>query len=86
MLRGPRHELQLRDSGHMSFTDYQVLLPQAGIPPADLVDGFGTIDGGRSVRVQRAYLLAFVDRYLGGRPGALLSGPSAAYPEMRFLP
>jgi dienelactone hydrolase len=86
VLRGPRHRLELRGSGHMSFTDYQVLLPQAGVPPADLVDGYGTIEGGRSVRVQRAYLLAFADRYLGGRRGALLSGPSAAYPEMRFLP
>jgi dienelactone hydrolase len=86
VLRGPRHQLELRDSGHMSFTDYQVLLPQAGIPPADLVDALGTIEGGRSVRVQRAYLLAFTDRYLGGRRGTLLNGPSAAYPEMRFLP
>jgi dienelactone hydrolase len=86
VLRGPRHRLELRDSGHMSFTDYQVLLPQAGIPPADLVEAFGTIDGRRSVQVQRAYVLAFVDRYLGGRRGTLLSGPSAAYPEMRFLP
>jgi dienelactone hydrolase len=86
VLRGPRLELQLRDSGHMSFTDYQVLLPQAGIPPADLIEGYGTIEGGRSVRVQRAYLLAFVDRALGGRRGTLLDGPSAAYPEMRFLP
>ncbi|GAA3219517.1 lipase [Dactylosporangium siamense] len=86
VLRGPRLELQLRRSGHLSFTDYQVLLPQAGIPPEDLADAFGTIDGPRSVQVQRAYLLAFADRHLGGRRGTLLSGPSAAYPEMRFLP
>ncbi|MEV0129264.1 hypothetical protein AB0H83_12505 [Dactylosporangium sp. NPDC050688] len=72
--------------GHLSFTDYQVLLPQTGAAPADLEPALGTIDGGRSVRVQRAYLLAFADRYLGGRGGTLLSGPSAGYPEMRFLP
>lgn len=85
-LRGPRLELQLRDSGHMSFTDYQVLLPQAGVPPEALVEAYGTIDGERSVRVQRAYLLAFADRFVGDRRGTLLDGPSAAFPEMRFLP
>lgn len=86
VLRCPRHQLELRGSGHMSFTDYQVLLPQTGAAPADLEPALGTIDGARSVRVQRAYLLAFADRYLGGHSGTLLSGPSAAYPEMRFLP
>ncbi|MFF5227738.1 alpha/beta hydrolase family protein [Dactylosporangium sp. NPDC000521] len=86
VLRGPRLELQLRDSGHMSFTDYQVLLPQAGIPAEDLVEPLGTIDGDRSVRVQRAYLLAWADRRLSGRRGTLLDGPCAAFPEMRFLP
>ncbi|MEV0562440.1 hydrolase [Dactylosporangium sp. NPDC050588] len=86
VLRGPRLELQLRDSGHMSFTDYQVLLPQAGIPAEDLAGQLGTIDGERSVRVQRAYLLAWADRWLSGRGGTLLDGPCAAFPEMRFLP
>ncbi|WP_344499358.1 hydrolase [Dactylosporangium maewongense] len=86
VLRGPRLELQLRDSGHMSFTDYQVLLPQAGIPAEDLAGQLGTIDGERSVRVQRAYLLAWADCWLSGRGGTLLDGPCAAFPEMRFLP
>jgi predicted dienelactone hydrolase len=85
-LRGPRHELQLRASGHMSFTDYPVLLPQSGVPPQDLVADFGTIDGPRSVLVQRVYVLAFFDRYLRHRGGWLLAGPSARYPEMRFVP
>jgi predicted dienelactone hydrolase len=84
-LRGPRRHLELRGSGHLSFTDYQVLLPQAGVPPEELAGAFGTIDGARSVRVQRAYLTAFADRFLGGRRGALLDGPSPAFPEMRFL-
>lgn len=85
-LRGPRHWLQLDGSGHMSFTDYQVLLPQAGLPPEDLVPAFGTIDGERAVAVQRAYIRAFFDRYLCHGSGTLLAGPSRRYPEMRFLP
>jgi predicted dienelactone hydrolase len=85
-LRGPRYDLQLAGSGHMSFTDLQVLLPQAGIPAEDLVPDYGTIDGARSITVQRAYVLAFFDRYLRNRNGSLLAGPSRRYPEMRFTP
>jgi dienelactone hydrolase len=85
-LRGPRHWLQLDGSGHMSFTDYQVLLPQAGVPPEAMVPAFGTIDGKRAIAVQRAYVLAFFDRYLRHRDGKLLAGPSPRYSEMRFMP
>ncbi|MBB5867732.1 dienelactone hydrolase [Allocatelliglobosispora scoriae] len=84
-LRGPRRELQLDESGHMSFTDYQVLLPQAGVPAADLIPAYGTIDGARSVTVQRAYVLAFIDRYLRRSGGQLLDRPSPRFPEMRFV-
>ena len=65
-LRGPRHELELRDSGHMSFTDYQVLLPQAGIPPADLVDALRH-DRGRPVGAGAARLPARVRRPVSRR-------------------
>jgi hypothetical protein len=34
---------------------------------------------------QRAYLTAFFDRSLRGRPGHLVDGPSAQYPKVRFL-
>jgi pimeloyl-ACP methyl ester carboxylesterase len=85
-LRGPRHQLQLDGSGHLSFTDYQVLLPQAGVPPEVMVASFGTIDGQRAIAVQRAYIRAFFDLYLLHRNGKLLAGPSPRYPEMRFMP
>ncbi|GIG61932.1 esterase [Longispora fulva] len=83
-LRGPRHRLELAGSGHMSFTDYQVLLAQAGVPAEDREPSLGTIDGDRSIAVQRAYLLAYFDRYLLCRDGRLLAGPSPRYPEMLF--
>ncbi|GAA0953283.1 alpha/beta hydrolase family protein [Virgisporangium aurantiacum] len=84
-LRGPRHQLELLGSGHLSFCDYQVLLPQSGIPPGDLEPLLGTIDGRRSVAVQRVYVAAFFDRYLRHGDGRLLSGPSRTYPEMRIV-
>ena len=85
-LRGPRLDLTLVGSGHLSFTDYQVLLPQAGVSPEDMVPAFGTIGGERAVAVQRAYIRAFFDMYIRRRDGRLLAGPSPRYPEMRFTP
>jgi predicted dienelactone hydrolase len=84
-LRGPRHWLQLDGSGHMSFTDLQVLYPQAGVPPEAMEPAFGTIDGERAVAVQRAYVRAFFDRYLCHGNGKLLAGPSPRYPELRVI-
>ncbi|WP_412543408.1 hydrolase [Longispora sp. K20-0274] len=83
-LRGPRHRLELAGSGHLSFTDYQVLLAQAGVPAGDREPTLGTIDGDRSVAVQRVYLRTFLDRYLLCRDGRLLAGSSPRYPEMLF--
>ncbi|MET0419265.1 MAG: hydrolase [Actinoplanes sp.] len=85
-LRGPRHWLEIANTGHLSFSDYQVLLPQVGTPAEDREPLIGSIDGERSVAVQRAYLRAFFDRHLRHRDGRLLDGPSARYPEMLFLP
>lgn len=84
-LRGPRRQLELVGSGHLSFTDYQVLLPQAGIPADALVPTMGTIDPQRSVAVQRVYVASFFDRYLLHRDDGLLDRPSRCYPEMRFV-
>lgn len=84
-LRGPRHELSLRGAKHLSFTDFQVLLPQSGTPAEQYEPFVGTIDGTRSIAVQRAYLRAFFDRYLAHRGGRLLAGPSPRYPEMAFV-
>lgn len=84
-LRGPRRQLELVGSGHMSFTDYQILLPEAGVPADALVPALGTIDPRRSVATQRAYLDSFFDRYLLGRDDGLLDRPSRCYPEMRFV-
>ncbi|GII05356.1 lipase [Planobispora takensis] len=87
-LRGWRLQLQLQGSAHSSFTDLQVLLRQhsLGLPPEQVEEMIGTIDGPRSVLIQRTYLRAFFDRHLLGSPGRLLAGPSSRWPEMRFVP
>jgi predicted dienelactone hydrolase len=87
-LRGWRLELRLDGTGHSSFTDLQVLLRQhpMGLSPGQVTELIGTIDGPRSVLIQRAYLRAFFDRHLLGRESPLLAKPSARWPEMRFVP
>lgn len=85
-LRGPRYWIQVENAGHLSFTDFQVLLPQIGTPAQDSEPLIGSIDGERSIAVQRTYVRAFFDKHLRHGDGRLLAGPSARYPEMRFLP
>jgi dienelactone hydrolase len=84
-LRGPRLEIQLKGSKHLSFTDLHTFNEQSGLPEAEQEPLFGTIDGRRSIAVQRAYALAFFDRYLCHGSGRLLEGPSRRYPELVFV-
>ncbi|BCJ39652.1 lipase [Actinoplanes ianthinogenes] len=89
MLRGWRLNVQATGAAHGSYNDGQWLVPQlariVGLSGEELAEWVGTLDPGRAVRIQRAYPLAFFDLHLRRR-GHLLSGPSAAFPEVRFLP
>ncbi|GGN09792.1 putative dienelactone hydrolase [Actinoplanes campanulatus] len=85
-LRGARYWLELEGSAHLSFSDFQVLLHQAGLPAEQTEPMIGAIDGERSVAVQRAYVRAFFDRHLRHRDGRLLDRPSPRYPEINHLP
>lgn len=87
--RGWRLQLQLPTGEHFSYTDHQVLRPQVvtqlGLDPALLEPVIGTVDPGRSIAAQRAYLTAFFEQHLRHRPQRLLDGPSAQHPDVRFL-
>lgn len=90
-LRGWRLELRMSGAGHVSYSDYVYTLPQSaavlGLSPEEAGEMVGQVDPLRAVTVQRAYPLAFFDRQLrGGRCNALLDGPSAALPEVVFVP
>ena len=63
---------------HASFTDLALLADQLGI-------GIGaSLSGARSLDITRAYVRAFFDQHLRGRPQALLDQPSPRYPEVTF--
>ncbi len=88
-LRGWRLNVQADGAVHSSYGDSQVLVPQLakaiGMGDEELRGWIGTLDPARALRIQQAYPLAFFDLHLRHR-GHLLDGPSAAFPEVRFIP
>ncbi|GII92415.1 alpha/beta hydrolase family protein [Sinosporangium siamense] len=85
---GWKRELRFKGAAHGSFTDLQPLLPQiaAKLPKVPLVDFVGTIDPGRSVAAQRAYVGAFFDLHLRGKPTPLFETPDTRFPEVSLIP
>ncbi|MBO1420325.1 serine aminopeptidase domain-containing protein, partial [Streptomyces sp. FH025] len=85
-LTGWRRRLTLLGSGHLSCTDLALLIPQGQAvfawPPQDLEHFLGTGDAQRAVAAQRAYLAAYFDLHLHGRPTALFDAPSPHWPEI----
>lgn len=92
-LSGWRLLLSLTGSAHYSYTDDEEFLSQlvnAGIisPSVDrqaVTPTIGTIDPGRAIAAERAYIGAFFDLHLRRRDGHLLTRPSPSYPEVQFL-
>ncbi|MGW0204024.1 alpha/beta hydrolase family protein, partial [Nonomuraea sp. NPDC003201] len=85
---GWKRELRFKGAAHGSFTDLQPLLPQiaAKLPKVPLADYVGTIDPGRSVAAQRAYVGAFFDLHLRGKPTRLFESPDTRFPEVSLIP
>ncbi|MEU7001918.1 lipase [Nonomuraea sp. NPDC046570] len=85
---GWKRELRFAGAAHGSFTDLQVMLPQiaAALPKVPVADFVGTIDPGRSVSAQRAYLAAFFDLHLSGKPNRLFDAPDVRFPEVSLIP
>ncbi|MGW1296558.1 alpha/beta hydrolase family protein [Streptomyces sp. NPDC002533] len=78
-LDGFKRWLTVRDSGHFTFTDTPEIGEQLG-----LVDPEAPLSAARSTAITRAYVTAFFDRSLRGRPARLLDGPAPAHPEVLF--
>jgi len=77
-LTGWKRWLLVAGAIHASFTDLALLADQSGI---DIGPG---LSGARSLDITRAYVLAFFDQHLRGKPQTLLDRPSARYPEVTF--
>jgi len=62
---------------HVNFTDAPFWSPITS-----LLGLTGPVDGKRMFDIVNAYSVAFFDKYLRGRPEALLDGPAKEYPEV----
>jgi dienelactone hydrolase len=78
LLTGWKRWLVVAGAVHASFTDLALLADQTGI------DTGAGLSGARSLAITRAYVRAFFDQHLRGRPQALLDQPSPRYPEVTF--
>jgi hypothetical protein len=78
LLTGWKRWLLVAGAVHASFTDLALLADQSGI-----ATGAG-LSGARSLDITRAYVLAFFDQHLCGKPPTLLDQPSPRYPEVTF--
>jgi dienelactone hydrolase len=77
---GQGHVLTIAGTRHDDFTDRSAMFNLFGRQLGVL----GPLGGARALRVAGAYVRAFFDAALGRGDGALLAGPSPAYPEVRF--
>ncbi|WP_324789941.1 hydrolase [Streptomyces sp. H51] len=88
-LKGYRVDIKLKGAAHLTFSDYEYLVPQwaglLGISQTQIQQQYGTIDPNRAVKIQRVYLAAFFDQQLRNKHSSLLDGPSSTYPEISFV-
>ncbi|WP_035857900.1 alpha/beta hydrolase family protein [Cryptosporangium arvum] len=88
-LRGWHREIKVVGTEHLSFHD--VVLARAklaeipGIAPAILTEAFGTLDGRRTVTLERAYVSAFFDLHLRGVDRHLFDRAVPAFPEVTLV-
>jgi len=77
-------------NGEDSYKDAVPLIPQIarqlGLPESFVTDAVGTIDLTRAVPTEETFVAAFFDRWLRGRDGRVLDGPSPGYPDVTFVP
>ena len=78
LLTGWKRWLLVAGAVHASFTDLALLADQSGI---DIGAG---LPGARSLDITRAYVRAFFDQQLRGKPQTWLDQPSRRYPEVTF--
>jgi dienelactone hydrolase len=82
-LRSTRYAITLAGAGHYNFTDLPLFA--AALAGLDQAFDIGTIEPTRAQAATSAYVAAFFDRTLRECRTPLLDGPSAAYPEARFI-
>jgi dienelactone hydrolase len=88
--RGWHVDLHLKGAkGEDSYKDTVPLLPQIArqldLPESFVTDAIGRIDVTRAVHTEQTLVAAFFDRWLRGRDGHVLDGPSRRLPDVTFI-
>src|SRR4029079_11248966 len=86
-LRGPHYAVDFEGAHHFAFSDLVFFAPElmrSHRTAAEVVGSqVGTVDGWRTLAAERAYLLAFFDRYLRGTPAPLLTRAPSPFAGVR---
>jgi predicted dienelactone hydrolase len=80
-----RYYAQVKGATHMDYTDAALISPLAKVALGRASGEGGPIRTQRMLSLTNAYVTAFFDRHLLGRPCNLLDGPSPKYPEVVFI-
>jgi len=87
---GPKLHLALANSQHPTFSDFEELVPELaqalGLTPGQVAADLGTISPKTAVTDERAYIEAFLGKYLRHHDNHLLDGPSPRFPDISFEP
>ncbi|MFJ6656802.1 alpha/beta hydrolase family protein [Streptomyces sp. NPDC091377] len=76
-LDGWKRWLTVAGAEHFTFSDGPLITQHFGLPQPPL-------PAQRAVALTRTYVAAFFDEHLKGKPQPVLSGPTAAHPEVKF--
>ncbi|QKG20022.1 alpha/beta hydrolase family protein [Actinomadura verrucosospora] len=86
---GWKRDLNAPRASHYSYTDVQAVLPaldtELDIPAEARTALIGTVDPTRMTSSLRAYVTAFFDHTLRGRPSPILNKPSPRHPDIHFI-
>jgi predicted dienelactone hydrolase len=87
-LRGPHYAVDIRDAHHFAFSDLVFFVPDLmrANPAAGQAARLevGKLDGPGTLAAERAYLLAFFDRFLRGKQPLLLAHAPGPFAGVRL--
>ncbi|KAK9766008.1 hypothetical protein K7432_005239 [Basidiobolus ranarum] len=83
-LRSWRLQLQLANSGHLTYSDMPIWTDLLNLRDSEQEPAIGTINGLRSLVIQRTYISAFLDRIFGYSNDPILQRPDSRFPEITF--
>jgi predicted dienelactone hydrolase len=87
-LRGPHYAVDIKGARHFAFSDLVFFAPEliraSPAAGAGIRVQVGNVDGPATLAAERAYLLAFFDRFLRGKQEPLLTRPAGPLAGVRL--